>query len=71
MAPTLAFWRQVWLRSSVGGADGQSDRDAVPGAVGKARHRDRAQPRRNVSRRISVERRVGNVGGERNCRDGD
>ena len=40
----------------------QSDRDAVPGAFGQARHRHRAQPRRDVPRPVSAGRSSGRCG---------
>ena len=48
--------REIRLRPAVGGAAREFDRDAVPGAVGQARHRHRAQPRGNVPRAISPSR---------------
>ena len=45
--------REIWLWPALGRSAGQSDRDAVSGPVGEARHRHRPQPRRIMSRRIS------------------
>ena len=63
--------RQIRLRPLVGGAAGQSDRHAVPGAVGQARHRHRAQSRRDVPRAFPPARGLRHVGGERDRRHGD
>ena len=55
----------------VGGADGQSRGDAVPVAVGQARHRHRAQSGRTVPRAFSKTGGLGAVDRQRDRGDGD
>ena len=50
--------REIRLCAAVGRAAGQCHRHAVPGAFGQARHRHRAQSRRNVPRAFSAARRL-------------
>ncbi len=63
--------REIRLCAAVGRAGRQRRRDAVPGAVGQARHRHRAQPRRNVPRAFSAAGRVGAMDRQRSGGDGD
>ena len=63
--------REIRLCAAVGRADGQCHRHAVPGAVGQARHRHRAQSGRNVPRAFSAARRLCLVDRQRSGGDGD
>ena len=63
--------RRVRLRAALGGAAGEPDRHAVPGAVRQARHRHRPEPGRNVPRAIPSPGRLCDVGRQRGRRDGD
>ena len=63
--------REIRLWPALGRAARQRHRDAVPGAVGQARHRHRPQSRRAVPRAVSAAGRLGDVGRQRDRRDGD
>ena len=63
--------REIRLRAAMGGRARQSDRDAVPGAFGQARHRHRPQSGGDVPRSLSAADRAGDVGRQRDCRHGD
>lgn len=63
--------RRVRLPAALGRAGRERDRDAVPGDVGEARHRDRPQSRRAVPRPLPGAGRVGHVDRVGDRRDGD
>ena len=64
-------WGEIRLCAAVGGGGGQCHRHALSGAVGQARHRHRAQPRRDVPRPLSQACGLGLVGRQRSGGDGD
>ena len=70
-ATNIQAGREIRLCPAVGRADRQCHRHAVPGAVGQARHRHGAQPRRTVPRAFSQARRLGAVDRQRSGGDGD
>lgn len=55
----------IRLCAALGGAAGQSDRDAVSGAVGAAGDRDRQEPGRDIARQPAPAAGLGDVGRQR------
>ncbi len=63
--------RQIQLQPALGRRRRQHHRDDIPGVVGEARHRHWAQPRRTLPRAVSATNGLGNVGRQRDRRDGN
>jgi len=63
--------REIRLRAALGRAARQSDRHAVSGALRKARHRHRKEPRGDLPGSLSPACRLDDVGRQRDRRHGD
>ena len=64
-------WRQIRIWAPLGGVAREPDRDAVSGAFGQTRDRYRSQSCRTLPRTVFAPGRLGDVGRQRDRRDGD